>query len=66
MARPRKPDSEKAIKQSVSFTPEQLDRVIKYCQREERSISWCVRKALDQWLEDLLPFFSLCFGGNEW
>ena len=52
MARPRKPDSERAIRQSVSFTPEQLDRVIKYCQREERSISWCVRKALDQWLED--------------
>lgn len=52
MARPKKLNSEKAVKQSVSFAPEQLDRVLKYCQREERSISWCVRKALDMWLED--------------
>ena len=52
MARPTKPDSEKAIKQSVSFTPDQFARILKYCQREERTISWCVRKAMEQWLED--------------
>ena len=52
MARPKKPDGQKAIKQSVSFDPEQMERIKKYCLREERSVSWCVRKAMDQWLED--------------
>lgn len=52
MARPTKPDGQKAVKQSVSFDPELLARVMKYCQREERTISWCVRKALEQWLQD--------------
>ena len=52
MARRSKPDSEKVIKQSVSFTPEQFARILKYCQRKERTISWCVRKAMEQWLED--------------
>ena len=52
MARPKKPDNQKAIKQSVSFDPEQMERIKKYCLREERSVSWCVRKAMDQWLED--------------
>ena len=52
MTRPKKPDSQKAIKQSVSFDPEQMERIKKYCSREERSVSWCVRKAMDQWLED--------------
>lgn len=52
MARPKKSDSEKAVRKSVSFDPEQLDRVSKYCELEERSLSWCIRKALDQWLQD--------------
>lgn len=52
MTRPKKPDNQKAIKQSVSFDPEQMERIKKYCYREERSVSWCVRKAMDQWLED--------------
>lgn len=52
MTRPKKPDGQKAIKQSVSFDPEQMERIKKYCSREERSVSWCVRKAMDQWLED--------------
>ena len=37
---------------SVSFTPEQLEQVIDYCQRNERSISWVIRKALEQWLKE--------------
>lgn len=52
MTSPKKPDGQKAIKQSVSFDPEQMERIKKYCSREERSVSWCVRKAMDQWLED--------------
>ena len=52
MAYPKKPDEEKAIKQNFSITPELLNRIIKYCQDEERSMSWVVRKAVDQWLKD--------------
>lgn len=52
MTRPKKEESQKFFKRSVSFSPEQFERLMKFCQREERNISWCVRKALDQWLED--------------
>ena len=51
MARPRKPQEELAFKQSVSFTPEQYAAVIDYCQRNERSISWVIRRALKEFLE---------------
>lgn len=61
MTRPKKPDGQKAIKQSVSFDPEQMERIKKYCLREERSVSWCVRKAMDQWLEDKGVLNSLSF-----
>lgn len=68
MTRPKKPDGQKAIKQSVSFDPEQMERIKKYCSREERSVSWCVRKAMDQWLEDKgvqhSLIFLVCFGSN--
>ena len=37
---------------SISFTPEQLQEVFSYCQRNERSISWVIRKALEKWLEE--------------
>lgn len=48
--RPAKPEADKAVKISVSFEPGQLSDVLTYCQRNDRSISWIVRKALDQWL----------------
>lgn len=50
MARPRKEEGTKCIRQNVSMEPEQLQRVEEYCQREERSISWVIRKALDYYL----------------
>lgn len=49
---PKKKDSEKCIKQSLSFEPKDMERLIKYCQKEERTMSWVVRKALDQWLKE--------------
>ena len=51
MARPKRPEEEHCQKMSISFTPEQLQVVIDYCQRNERAISWVIRKALDDWLE---------------
>lgn len=49
---PRSPILEelKAQKVSVSFEPQQLKEVLEYCQRNERSIAWVIRKALAEWL----------------
>ena len=44
------PDEQKAQKVSISFDPEQLKEVLEYCQRNERSIAWVIRKALAEWL----------------
>jgi Arc/MetJ-type ribon-helix-helix transcriptional regulator len=52
MPRPKTPEETHCQKMSVSFTPEQLEQVIDYCQRNERSISWVIRKALEKWLEE--------------
>jgi len=52
MPRPKTPEETHCQKMSVSFTPEQLEQVIDYCQRNERSISWVIRKALEQWLKE--------------
>lgn len=40
MARPKKEEKDKAVRQSVSMDPEQLQRVITYCQANERTIAW--------------------------
>ena len=52
MARPKKPDGQKVVKQSVSFDPEQLNKLISYCEKEERTASWVIRKALAEWFEN--------------
>lgn len=51
MPRPKKPEDELSLKQSVSFSPEQYQAVIEYCQKHQRSISWVIRQALAQFLE---------------
>ena len=55
MARSKVPEAEKHVKMSVSFQPDQLDRVMRYCQKEERAISWVIRKALAEWLDKHAP-----------
>lgn len=52
MARAKRPESEHHQAMSISFEPEQLKQLIDYCQRNERSISWVIRKALEQWLKE--------------
>ena len=52
MARPKKPEGEKYIRQDISMEPEQFKRLMEVCQREERSISWVVRKALELYLNN--------------
>lgn len=44
------PDEQKAQKISVSFEPQQFKELLAYCQKNERSISWVIRKALAEWL----------------
>lgn len=50
--RTKKDPRDKCIRQNVSMEPEQLKRVTAYCQREDRAISWVVRKALDNYLDN--------------
>lgn len=50
MARPKKGSERKCVRQNVSMEPEQLERLLKYCQREDRPISWVIRQALDDYL----------------
>lgn len=48
--RPPKKEEDKYVKMSISFEPGQLATLFTYCQRNDRSLSWCVRKALEMWL----------------
>lgn len=52
MARPLKDPSQKAIKQSISIKPDLLPVLIRYCQKEERSMSWVIDKALREWFRE--------------
>ena len=51
MPRAKRPEVEHCKNISVSFEPEQYKEVISYCERNERSLSWVIRKALAEWLE---------------
>lgn len=51
MPRAKRPEEEHCQRMSISFTPEQMQAVVEYCQRNERSVSWVIRKALEDWLE---------------
>jgi len=52
MARPKKADADKHIRQCLSFNPELYDRLLKCCQAEDRNMSWIISKALDQWMKE--------------
>lgn len=52
MARPKKREDEKVIRQSVSMDPEQLRKVVAYCQANERTIAWVIKKAVAAFLDD--------------
>lgn len=51
MARSKKAESDRYIRQDFSMDPEQLKKLVEYCQREERSMSWVVRKVLEAYLK---------------
>lgn len=46
MPRKKKPDNEKYIRQDISVEPKQMERLLTYCRREDRTISWVIRQAL--------------------
>lgn len=52
MARPKKAEQDKVIRQSVSMDPEQLRQVIAYCQANERTIAWVIKKAVAAFLAE--------------
>ena len=50
MARPKKAIEDKYKEMTISFEPEQMEQLVSYCEREERTASWVIRKALAEWL----------------
>lgn len=50
MPRQKKDVDKKFIRQNISMDPEQYKKLMEYCQNEERSISWVIRKALDNYI----------------
>ena len=46
-----KPKEEKSVRLNFTITPELNERMEKYRKEEERTISYCVQKALDLWLK---------------
>ena len=50
MPRQKTPEETHNQKISISFEPDQLKELLHYCQVNERSMSWVIRKALADWL----------------
>jgi hypothetical protein len=50
MARPKKEEGTKCVRQNISIEPELLSVLITHCQKEERSMSWVIKKALEDYL----------------
>lgn len=50
MARPKKPEGEKFIRQDISMEPEQFKRLQEVCQELDRPMSWVIRQALAAYL----------------
>ena len=38
--RPKKEAGKKYVKQNITMEPEQLERLVIYCQKEDRPMSW--------------------------
>ena len=51
MARPKTNEEDKKFNRTVCFDPHQYERLEKYCIDEERTASWVIRKALEEFLE---------------
>ena len=52
MAYPKKSDEDKYVRINVTMPPELQDRLVRYCQAEERTMSWVIDKALREWLRE--------------
>ena len=51
--RPKKEAGKNYVKQNITKDPEQLERLVVYCQKEDRPKSWVNRKALEMYLENV-------------
>ena len=52
MARPKKAPEELCERLNISIPPTLMKRLISFCQKEERSMSWVAKKALEQYLSE--------------
>ena len=40
------------VRYQITLPPSVSERLEKYVEEEERARSWCIQKALDQWLKE--------------
>lgn len=50
MPRKAKSEDQLFVRQDISMDPEQRERLIEYCELIEKSMSWVIRQALNQYL----------------
>lgn len=46
------PPQPHVIKFSTSLPPDIYERLERYCADEERDKAWCLKKAIDKWLQE--------------
>ena len=46
------PPQPRSVQLNLTIPEDLKERLIKYCDDEERSRSWATQKALDQWLKE--------------
>jgi predicted DNA-binding protein len=54
MARPKVEEGKKCIRKDISMEPDQYRRLCEYCQKTERPLSWVVRRALEEYLKNVV------------
>ena len=54
MARPKVEEGKKSIRKDISMEPDQYRQLCEYCQKTERPLSWVVRRALDEYLKNVV------------
>ena len=50
--RPRLGETRKFVKLAISLPPDIYNRLIQFCEDDEREKSWAIKKALDVWLKE--------------
>ena len=51
MGFPKKPEEEKYKRMNITLPPDLNERLEEYCKKDGRKKSWCIQKAIEEWLD---------------